>query len=245
MPHLSRRAVLVGTASVALTTAAHAAPDKPEVDLLLVLAADVSKSVDAKEFQLQREGYAQALTSPDVIDVIRAGRHRRIAVTYFEWSEYFEQHTVVDWNIIDSIETGSRFVSKMAEAPRKFHGSTAIGRAIDYGAARIYEAPYHSYRKTIDISGDGTDNVDGRPVTEARDEAVAAGIVVNGLVILSPSWSPYPHMMSRHTDPPGGLEKYYSDHVIGGDDSFVVVAKDFTSFGAAIKRKFIAEIAWR
>jgi hypothetical protein len=210
-----------------------------QVDLLLVLAADVSRSVDQKKFQLQREGYAAAITDGRVFKAISSGAHGRIAVAFVEWSGIGAQKVVIDWTAIGDAESARRFSDQLVEAPRSFADRTSISGGIDFSVSLLERAPFQAARRTIDVSGDGTNN-SGREVTAARDEAVAKGITINGLVILSDrpmSWNP------DHTNPPGGLENYYRENVIGGPAAFVVVAEDFNSFGQAIVKKLIAEIA--
>jgi len=209
------------------------------VDLLLVLAADVSRSVDAQKFQLQREGYAAAIANPRVLDAIRAGRNGRIAVLFLEWSGFASQHVVIDWTPIDGPKAAQEFGTRLLESPRSFADRTSISGGIDFAVAQFARAPFTAERHTIDVSGDGTNNA-GRAVNAARDEALALGITINGLVILSATplpWNP------EHTNPPGGLAKYYRDNVVGGPGAFVLEAKDFNSFGQAIIKKMIAEIA--
>jgi hypothetical protein len=209
------------------------------VDLLLVLAADVSRSVDHLKFQLQREGYATAIADKRVLDAISSGRNRRIAVSFVEWSGVSAQRVVIDWMVIDGEAAARKFGDQLLELPRSFAERTGIGAALDFSVALLERAPYQAPRRTIDVSGDGTNN-SGRDVRIARDEAVAKGITINGLVILSErplSWNP------EHTNPPGGLANYYRDNVIGGAGAFVLVAENFNSFGQAIVKKLIAEIA--
>jgi Protein of unknown function (DUF1194) len=216
-----------------------AASAADRVDLLLVLAADVSRSVDSQKFQLQREGYAAALADRRVLDAISSGRHRRIGVLFLEWSGLGNQKVVIDWTLIDGPETAQAFGDRLLESPRSFADRTSISGAIDAAVVQLARAPFTADRQTIDVSGDGTNNA-GRDVTHARDEALELGIAINGLVILSEvplPWNP------EHTNPPGGLAKYYRDNVIGGPGSFVLEAKDFNSFGQAIIKKMIAEIA--
>lgn len=216
-------------------------PGKEQVDLLLCLAADVSRSVNYERFQLQRNGYAAALVDPRVLRAISSGPLGRIAVTYIEWSGQLEQKTVVDWTIIDGIDSAQHFTEQLIETPRPFAGRTAIGTAIESCLQAIYEVPLAAERKTIDISGDGVNN-DGRAPSGARNDAVREGVVINGLPILTPLalvWNP------AHTHPPEGLEEYYRVNVRGGPGSFVVVAEDHQSFAAAIVKKMIAEIASR
>jgi hypothetical protein len=209
------------------------------VDLLLVLAADVSRSVDSQKFQLQREGYAAAMANPRVIDAIRSGRHGRIGVLFLEWSGFGSQKVVIDWMMIDGPKAAQNFGDRLLESPRSFADRTSISGGIDAAVAQFERAPFTADRRTIDVSGDGTNNA-GRDVGQARDEALALGITINGLAILSETplpWNP------EHTNPAGGLTKYYRDNVTGGPGSFVVEANDFTSFGQAIIKKMVAEIA--
>ena len=210
-----------------------------KVDLLLVFAADVSRSVDAPKFQLQREGYAAAISNKQVLDAIRSGRNGRIAVMFLEWSGFGNQQVVIDWTVIDGPQAAHAFGDRLLEAPRSFADRTAISGGIDAAVVQLKRAPFDAERQTIDVSGDGTNNA-GRDVTSARDAALALGITINGLVILSDNplpWNP------EHTNPPGGLANYYRDNVTGGPGSFVMEAKDFKSFGDAIVKKMIAEIA--
>jgi hypothetical protein len=208
-------------------------------DLLLVLAADVSRSVDHQKFQLQREGYAAALSDPRVIEAIRSGPHGRIAVSFVEWSGFSAQRVVIDWTPISDPASAHAFGDKVREAPRSFADRTSISGGIDFAVAQMARAGYGAARRVIDISGDGTNNA-GRAVEEARNAAIDKGIIINGLVILSERpipWNP------EHTNPPGGLPQYYRDHVIGGPGAFVMVAEDFNSFGRALINKLVAEIA--
>jgi hypothetical protein len=221
--------------------AAHAAPARAgdNVDLLLVLAADVSRSIDAGKFQLQREGYAAALADPRVLDTIRSGRNGRIGVTFVEWSGVGAQHVVIDWMSVGDAAAAKDFGDRLIEAPRSFADRTSISGAIEFAMNAFAQAPFTSVRHTIDISGDGTNNA-GREVGALRDEAVGKGITINGLVILSDnplSWNP------DHTNPPGGLDNYYRNNVVGGPGAFVMVAQNFNSFGEAIINKMIAEVA--
>jgi hypothetical protein len=235
MRRLLIRAFLLST-MVALAPAAHAAEP---VDLLLVLAADVSRSVDGDKFKLQREGYAAAIADKRVLEAISAGRNRRIAVLFLEWSGIGNQKVVIDWTPIDGPKAAQEFGDRLIESPRAFADRTSISGGVDFAVAQFARSPFKAERHTIDVSGDGTNNA-GRDVTQARDEALALGITINGLVILSErplAWNP------EHTNPPGGLANYYRDNVTGGPGSFVLEAKDFGSFGQAIVKKMIAEIA--
>ncbi len=226
-------------ALLALALIQPAAAYAQQVDLLLVLAADVSRSVDHQKFMLQREGYAAAVSNPQVIDAIRSGTHGKIALNFLEWSGVGAQKVVIDWTVIDGPASARRFGDQLVEAPRSFADRTSISGGIEFAMTQFKRAPFKAARRTIDISGDGTNNA-GRDVRIARDEAVADGVTINGLVILSQTqvpWNP------EHTNPPGGLEKYFRDNVVGGPGAFVVVADGFESFGKAIIKKMIAEIA--
>jgi hypothetical protein len=216
---------------------AHA--DEGQVDVLLVLATDVSRSVDDREFKLQREGFAAALSDPRVLNVITSGPTGRIAVAFVEWASEFEQRVVVDWFLVAGEKDAKTLAQRILAAPRSYWGRTSISSAIEFSKNLLDRSPFQSDRKVIDISGDGTNN-SGADVTAARDEAVASGITINGLVILSDE--PLP-TNPTHTHPPGGLKAYYERHVIGGPDAFVVEAQGFESFGQSIIQKLIKEIA--
>ena len=210
-----------------------------QVDLLLVFAADVSRSIDQPKFQLQREGYAAAIADNRVLEAITTGRSKRIAIAFVEWSGVSSQKVLIDWTVIDGPDAAKKFGDQLVELPRSFAERTSIAGGIDFSMALLARAPYQSPRRTIDVSGDGTNNA-GRDVRLARDEAIARHITINGLVILSDRQMPW---NAEHTNPPGGLENYYRENVIGGLGSFVMVAEDFQSFGKAIIKKMIAEIA--
>src|SRR5581483_2147303 len=150
-----------------------------QVDLLLVLAADVSRSIDQPKFQLQREGYAAAVADPKVLEAIAAGRNKRIAVAFVEWSGVGSQKLLIDWMVIDGPDSARKFGDQLIELPRSFAERTSISGGIDFAMAVLARAPYEAPRRTIDVSGDGTNN-SGRDVTLARDEAVNAGVTING-----------------------------------------------------------------
>jgi Protein of unknown function (DUF1194) len=230
--------LLASVLACAIALAGAAVAAEP-VDLLLVLASDVSRSVDATKFKLQRDGYVAAISNPRVIDTIRSGPHGRIAICFVEWSGVGAQKVVIDWTLIDGAKAAQEFTSQLDEAQRSFADRTSISGGIDFAMTQFERAPFQSTRRTIDVSGDGTNN-SGRDVTAARDDAVAQGVTVNGLVILSEqplSWN------ADHTNPPGGLEAYYRNNVIGGPGAFVMVAENFNTFGQAILNKLIAEVA--
>jgi hypothetical protein len=230
------RILLTFFAVVAAPLSARAAE---AVDLLLVLAADVSRSVDTTKFQLQRDGYSAAITDQRVLNAIMSGANRRIALSFVEWSGAGAQKIIIDWTIIDGPEAAQKFSDALIEAPRPFADRTSISGAIDFSMEMLARAPFEAPRRTIDISGDGTHN-SGRGLLAAREDALATGVTINGLVILSERplpWNP------EHTNPPGGLAKYFQDNVIGGPGAFVTVAENFQSFGQALISKLVAEIA--
>jgi uncharacterized protein DUF1194 len=220
---------------VALASPARA--DK--VDLLLVLAADVSRSVDDVEFDLQRKGYAAALSDPRVLKAIAGGPNQAIAVTYVEWSDTLDQEVVVDWTTIRDGEDAAAVAAALLKAPRSFASRTSISGAIYFAMQRLASASAGADKRIIDISGDGTSN-SGPPVIEARDQAVAAGITINGLAIINTQTRPG---FTMHTQPPGGLPNYYKDNVIGGPGAFLLVVENFDTFADAITRKLMSEIA--
>jgi len=217
-------------------TSTHAAE---RVDLLLVLAADVSGSMDKSKFELQRSGYAAAFSNRRVIEALRGGPKGRVAAAFIEWSGVLQQKVVIDWTMITNDETARQFGDRIMKAPRAFANGTSISAGIDFGMTQLDRAPYKGHRRVIDVSGDG-DNNSGREPTAARDVAIARGMTINGLVILT---EPPSHSYSSHTNPPGGLANYYRNNVIGGAGAFVAVAENFKSFGNAITKKLIAEIA--
>jgi len=236
MPNSKIILALIVAVGATLPGLAHAAED---VDLLLVLAADVSRSIDNAKFQLQRDGYAAAISDPRVLGAIQSGRHGRIGLTFVEWSGIGAQRVVIDWTVVGDAAAAKDFGDRLLETPRSFADRTSISGAIEFAMDRLANAPFSCRRRTIDISGDGTNNA-GRDVVELRDEAVAKGVTINGLVILSDTplaWNP------DHTNPPGGLENYYRNNVVGGPGAFVMVAQNFNSFGRAIIAKMIAEVA--
>ena len=213
--------------------------DDERVDLLLVLAADVSRSVDERKFRLQREGYAAAMVDPRVVRAMTGGPAGRIALCFLEWSSDSEQIVVIDWTPIANDGDASTVANRIRDAPRAFMGRTSISAAIDFSLNALARSPFASARRTIDVSGDGTNN-SGRPVTAARDAAVAQNVTINGLVILSEVPLPTNPM---HTHPPGGLTAYYENNVIGGPGAFVVEAESFEAFGQLLISKLVKEIA--
>ena len=237
-----RLGVIAGLGFVATVVVARADDAAVAVDAAVVLAADVSRSIDDGEFVLERRGYADAIQSSKLMDVISTGRNGAIALAYVEWAGESEQKVVVDWTVIRKPGDASAFAADLTAAPRSFVGRTAIGSAIDFAFSRLAAAPIAADRKVIDVSGDGTSN-QGRPVTAARDAAVEAGAVINGLTIFNRRAAAMGGYLAMHTNPPGGLAQYYRENVIGGTGAFVVPIDDFGSFGDAMLRKLVSEIA--
>lgn len=231
------RAWLIGF--IAAASLGAAATRAEIVDLRLVLAADVSISVDNHEFELQREGYATAITSEVVLNAIRAGPHHAIAVCFIEWSGPSKQRVVADWTVIRDGEMATVFANTLRTAPRSFADATAIGSAIDFAMRYFEQSGVESDRRIIDISGDGDSN-SGRPVEYARDGAVKARVVINGLAIVNEH--PLPGFIG-HIQPVGGIGHYYRTRVAGGPGSFVFQIESFDGFAEAIERKLVAEIA--
>jgi len=214
------------------------------VDVAIVLAADVSRSIDDGEFDLQRRGYAAAVVSDKLMEAIHSGPHGAIALAYVEWAGEGEQTIVVDWTVLRAPADAAKFAAALTAAPRSFVGRTAIGAALDFAMGLFAEGGIATDRRVIDVSGDGTSN-QGRAANESRDAAVKAGAVVNGLSIFNRRAAASGGYLALHTNPPGGLAQYYRDNVIGGPGAFVLPIDDFGKFGDAMIRKLTAEIASR
>jgi hypothetical protein len=212
-----------------------------DVDVALVLVTDVSRSVDDIEFKLEKDGYASAFTNRKVIEAIQGGPLGKIAVAYVEFASSFEVRTVLDWMVIKDRASAEAFTQQLSAAPRSFWGRTSISAGIDEAAQLLAENGLNATRRVIDVCGDGTNNA-GREASDARDDALKAGITINGLAIINDhpvSWT------FAHVQPPGGLANYYRDNVTGGPGSFVLEVHDFASFGEAMTRKLVEEIALR
>jgi len=205
------------------------------VDMLLVLAVDVSRSIDEDEARLQREGYRAGVCDGRVVEAITRGMLGAIGVAYVEWAGFEYQRLVLPWQRIAGQADANLWAAKLAEAPRASLSWTSISGGIDFSRRVLAEAPFEATRRVIDVSGDGVNN-SGRGVERARDEAVADGVIINGLPIIN----------DRPTfgrAPPIPLDQYFQQSVIGGFGSFMVVAENFEAFGTAVRRKLIREIA--
>jgi hypothetical protein len=214
-----------------------AADNTTSVDVELILAVDVSYSMDMDELALQREGYAQAILSKEFLQALKTGPNGRVAVTYFEWAASSDQKIIIPWRLIDGPETADAVANEIMKTPVRRASRTSISGAIDFAMPLFDENPYHGLRRVIDISGDGPNN-SGAPVTGAREAALAKGITINGLPIMlkEPSYS---------TMDIDNLDIYYEDCVIGGPGSFVVSIKDRDKFKEAIRTKLLLEVAGR
>ena len=240
-------AVLVAGAITGGDVASFAAPNPklqpvesrqdPTVDVELVLAVDVSYSMDMEELAIQREGYAQAIVSKEFLSALKTGPTGKIAVTYFEWAASSDQKLIIPWRIIDGPESADAVAAEIMKTPIRRASRTSISGAIQFAMPLFDANNWHGIRRVIDISGDGPNN-NGSPVTVARDEAVAKGIVINGLPIMvkEPSFS---------TMDIDNLDVYYEDCVVGGPGSFVITIKERDKFKEAIRTKLVMEVAGR
>jgi hypothetical protein len=233
MLHPVRVLLLLAVAWAAALILSLSARAQTEVDLALVIAVDISYSMDTDEQELQREGFAEAFRSPLVHDAIRHGMLGRIGVTYMEWAGSEEQTVIIPWTVLDNTESLMAFAARIASTPLRRAQRTSVSGAIDAAASLFENSGVAASRKVIDISGDGANN-QGRPVTQARDEAVARGITINGL----------PIMLKK----PGALDDpdldiYFRDCVIGGQGAFMVPARERSQFQLAIKTKILLEVS--
>jgi hypothetical protein len=226
-----------GQASGAAGPQLSARDGDPTVDVELVLAVDVSYSMDMDELALQREGYAQAIVSKEFLQALKNGPHGRIAVTYFEWAASTDQKIIIPWRVIGGPETADAVANEISKAPIRRASRTSISGAINFAMPLFDDNPHRGLRRVIDISGDGPNN-NGAPVVIARDAAVEKGIVINGLPIMvkEPSYS---------TMDIDNLDLYYEDCVIGGPGAFVVTIKEREKFKEAIRTKLLLEVAGR
>ena len=245
--YVSIGAVLIAGAIAGSDVASFAAPNpgyrlaqkesEPSVDVELVLAVDVSYSMDMEELAIQREGYAQAIVSKDFLQALKTGPNGKISVTYFEWAASSDQKIIIPWRVIDGPETADAVANEINKAPLRRASRTSISGAINFAMPLFEENPYRGLRRVIDISGDGPNN-NGPPVTVARDMALEKGITINGLPIMvkEPSYSTMDII---------NLDYYYEDCVVGGPGSFVVTIKDRDKFKEAIRTKLVLEVAGR
>jgi hypothetical protein len=223
-------------AMFAAAAAPAAAQDVP-VDVELVLAVDVSRSMTANELEIQRRGYAEAIASAEIVDAIRNGPEGRVALTYMEWAGSGSQRTVVEWTLIASSADARAFAARLTSRFDENLSRTSISGAIDAAAASFDGNGFQGWRQVIDVSGDGPNN-HGRPVEAARDAALARGIVINGLPLMTDEgigrqW----HLAD--------LDRYYRDCVIGGPSAFVIPVADWSEFARAVRQKLVLEFVGR
>jgi hypothetical protein len=225
LPHAAPAQVATGLETAAVQSSSG------DVDVELVLAVDTSRSMDYEEVRIQREGYINALQHAEFINAVRGGLIGKIAISYFEWAGDVDPTSVIDWQVIETSQDAASFAEKLAARPIATQRRTSISAAIAYGATSIIANRYRGMRQVIDVSGDGPNNIGG-PVEFARDKAVEAGIIINGLAI-----------MLRPSGTTGGLDKYYGDCVIGGPGSFVLPVHAAEDFAVAIRRKLVMEVS--
>lgn len=232
-PSLRRRSLLASAGALAVPHRAAAAEEA--VDLVLVLAVDVSRSIDEEEARLQREGYQAAMADPRVVAAIGGGAAGAIAVAYVEWAGYTYQRLVVPWMRVATAADAAAWSARLGRAPRESMSWTSLSGALAFSRRVLAVCPYEAARRVVDVSGDGANNSGPSP-EEERDRLVDEGVVINGLPIVNdrPNFG---------VAPGPELEPYYREFVIGGPGAFLVVAEDFASFGDAIRRKLVQEIA--
>lgn len=231
----SWRIAVTALAGLAVLAQARAGVAQESVDLELVLAADISLSMDIRELRLQRAGYAEAITAPPVLDAIANGFDGRIAVTFVEWAGAGDRYVTVPWQAIATPADAERFAAAIREAPLRQARRTSISAAIDWSAGLFDDNGFEGYRRVIDISGDGPNN-QGEAVDVVRDRVVAEGVVINGLPLMIEStpvaWYNIPD-----------LDRYYENCVIGGVGSFYIPVQEMRTFADALIRKLVLEIA--
>ncbi len=214
---------------------AHAADDDIAVDLALVMAVDVSLSIDEKEAAIQRNGYIHALKDKRVTEAIRSGPIGKIAITYVEWSSVYHQVQVVPWHVISDAKSAAAFADEISKAPVKPGSTTSISAGLDFSVKLFDKSGYDASRRVIDISGDGYSDY-GRPVKDARDDAVKKGVTINGLAMMfeRPKWK---------QEVPEDLDRYYNEQVIGGPGAFFVTVRTPNDFSQSLLHKLVLEIA--
>lgn len=234
----SRRKALCGfllLAALSASSSARSQSNETEVDVELVLAVDASRSMESFEQQIQRDGYIAALRQKDVINAIREGIHGRVAITYVEWAGSTTQRVIVPWTLVEDSESAEKFAASLNRPIPTTQSRTSISGAIDFTSALFDNNGFKGMRKVVDISGDGANN-NGRPVAAARDEALAKGIIINGLPLMTrgdfySSWAVK------------DLDVYYTNCVIGGPGAFMIPVNSWDQFPEAVRRKLVLELA--
>jgi hypothetical protein len=228
---------VAGWAAPPLARFADTRPNAVPVDVELVLAVDISYSMDPDEQALQREGYRLALTSREFLQALREGGHGKIAITYIEWAGGYDQQVVVPWRLIEGPESADAVAAEIGSAPYRRASRTSISGALKFASSLFETSGYRGLRRVIDVSGDGPNN-SGVPVAPMRDEIIAKGIVINGLPLMLKR--PHRGMMDI-----GRLDWYYEDCVIGGPGAFVIPVRDRSQFVEATRNKLVLEVAGR
>ncbi|MET0314031.1 MAG: DUF1194 domain-containing protein [Hansschlegelia sp.] len=230
-----RKAVAIVLAAASLAEPAAAQSAKVAVDLELVLAVDISYSMDADEQKLQRDGYVAALTSKPVLDAVRQGLIGRIAVAFVEWAGVDEQRTLIPWTVIDGAESAAAFAARLQASPLRRAYRTSISGGLIHAARLFQDSGFEASRQVIDVSGDGPNN-QGAPVGAIRDEVVERGVVINGLPLMlkRPSYA-----SAELLD----LDVYYRDCVVGGPGAFVLPVRGVDQFPEAVRTKLVMEIS--
>lgn len=229
---MKRRSVVAGLLGSAVPASAQQAAGP--VDLQIVLAVDVSRSIDDDEARLQRQGYREAMADPQVLAAIAGGTLGAIAVAYVEWAGFSSQELILPWTRLGTAQDAASWSARLAASPRQSRSWTSLSGALRFAGKTLESCPWEGTRRVVDVSGDGVNN-NGPPAEPERDRLVADGVVINGLPIVNDR----PNFGQSPTD---DLEGYYRGSVIGGGGSFLIVATDFASFGDAIRRKLIQEI---
>jgi hypothetical protein len=219
------------------TVLADRSPSALPVDVELVLAVDISYSMDPEEQALQREGYIAGITSREFMQALRQGMNGRVAVTYFEWAGPFDQKIVVPWRLIDGPESADAFANDILRAPYRRASRTSISGALNFAKPLFEGSGYGGLRRVIDVSGDGSNN-SGPLVTLVRDDVVASGITINGLPIMLKR----PNSFTMDLE---NLDVYFEDCVIGGPGAFVIPIRERSQFKEAIRTKLVLEVAGR
>jgi len=210
------------------------------VDTELVIAVDVSNSMDPEEQELQREGYITGLTSREFMSAVRGGTHGKVAVTYFEWAGLYDQKIVMPWRMIDGPESADAVANEITRAPYRRAPRTSIFGALQFAKPLFDSSGYNGLRRVIDVSGDGVNNM-GPPVTLMRDDVLGSGITINGLPIMLKRQVGYGMWEMQFEN----LDVYYEDCVTGGPGSFVIPIKERAQFKEATRQKLVLEIAGR
>jgi hypothetical protein len=237
LPQLVRSFAATLVISLLSTASAWAKGGTSPVDLELVLAIDVSYSMDLEEQRLQREGYYRAITSADFLRALKTGTLGKIAASYMEWAGEHDQKILIGWSLIEDEQSARSFADKLMEAPYRRASRTSIAGALDYSAGMFEDNGFDGARRVVDVSGDGPNN-NGRRVTAARDDAINRGIIINGLPLMIRPMR-YGFMDIEN------LDEYYRDCVIGGPGAFMIPVKDHEAFVEATRTKLVLEVAAR